>query len=128
MCLKGSFSGSIRFYRYNDEKITQILSNRYVFWAVSHLEFAPYKSFGAQIRLNNLQRDFWFKFLSDSLPFTSLILLYRKIFERFKFHSLKISDGFIFRQFFVQNWNRPKFFASNVSHFSSNFLCLKLVK
>ena len=50
---KDSFSVPLRVYRYNDEKITQILSNSYVFQRVSYLEFAPYKSFGAQKTVRN---------------------------------------------------------------------------
>ena len=44
--------------------MTQILSNSYEFQAVSHLECAPYKSFGAQsgLQINdmNFKRIFWF--------------------------------------------------------------------
>ena len=48
MCENDSFTASLRVYTIDDEKITQMSSNSYVFKAVSYLEFAPYKSFRAQ--------------------------------------------------------------------------------
>ena len=108
MCQKDSFSAPLRVLRYNNKKLTQTLSNSYVFQALSHLAFAPYKSFGAQSGLLIYNKNLKGSSGSSSLvttstmpaiskPFlitsglfrhTSRVLLFCKIFRCLKFRTV----------------------------------------
>ena len=110
------FFCTLRFYRYNDEKIIQILSKSYLFQVVSQAEFTPYQSFGAQSGLliydMNYKRIFWFKPLCESLHYSChlLVLPYQIGFVSAsqpglnvpqKFRTLKNFGRFYFRTLFL---------------------------